>query len=298
MTDVTRRVFGLFGDLRDNNGNIYIHPEARAAAVNYIQVRNAEAGVAVGIHALGSDTNIALNLRPKGNLGVLIDDANNHALTVIGSAASGVRLVSSGDIIFQSPVSVEVIRLQKTNGNILIGALTAVGTNATKVIGMPVGTPPITSPASAAQLWVADVGGIADKAGFHMRDETGNSGPIAFANVVEYTKAASDTITANQLYGGQITNYGQSGDATLTLPAAVLGMNFSVILGTTVANFYNIDPAAGDSIYLDGATTGDGKYVGVASAALGNAIRFTTFTTAGGVAWFATTISGTWVAEA
>lgn len=115
----------------------------------------------------------------------------------------------------------------------------------------------------------------------------------------EDVEAATDTLTANQCSGGLINNYGQANDATLTLPAAAAGMSFIVILGTTVAKYFRLDPNASDSIYLDGATTGDGKYVGVASAALGNAIQFVAFQTgATAYDWYATTISGVWVAEA
>ncbi len=57
---------------------------------------------------------------------------------------------------------------------------TTFGTNAATVVSVAVGTAPTTSPGSTAQLWVADQDGVAAKARFHMRDEAGNSGPIAF----------------------------------------------------------------------------------------------------------------------
>ena len=115
----------------------------------------------------------------------------------------------------------------------------------------------------------------------------------------EEIEPATDNIAAAQCYGSVINNYGQSGDATLTLPAAARGMNFTVILGTTVANYFRLDPNASDSVYLDGVTTGDGKYVGVASAAAGNAIQFVAFQTgASAYDWLATTVSGAWVQEA
>jgi hypothetical protein len=107
------------------------------------------------------------------------------------------------------------------------------------------------------------------------------------------------TLTANQCAGKQITNYGQAGDVTLTLPAAAAGYNFLWIAGDAQANYYRIDPGANDSIYLDGVTTGDGKYVGLTTVAIGNAIYFCTVQTGSGTYdWFATTIFGAWAAEA
>jgi len=115
----------------------------------------------------------------------------------------------------------------------------------------------------------------------------------------EDVEIVSDTLTANQCSGGVINNYGQTADAVLTLPAIAVGYNFTVVIGTTVAKYYRIDPNASDSIYLDGVTTGDGKYVGVVSAALGNAIQFVAVQTgASTYDWFATTVAGPWVAEA
>ena len=118
----------------------------------------------------------------------------------------------------------------------------------------------------------------------------------------EDVEAATDTLSVNQCSGGLINNYGQdaaNADITITLPAAAEGYNFTVILGDSQANFYNIDPNANDSIYLDGVTTGDGKYVGIAAAVKGACIQFFTFQTgAAAYDWAAVTISGAWVAQA
>ena len=115
----------------------------------------------------------------------------------------------------------------------------------------------------------------------------------------EEIEPATDNISAAQCRGSIINNYGQANDAALTLPAIAAGMHFTVILGTTVAKYFRIDPNASDSIYLDGVTTGDGKYCQVASAAAGNAIQFVAFQTgASAWDWFAATVSGAWVAEA
>ena len=116
--------------------------------------------------------------------------------------------------------------------------------------------------------------------------------------IKEVVKASGGSITALDCSGTIVNNYGQSADATLTLPAAATGLSFVVALGTTVAKYYRIDPDAGDQIFLDGTGAGDGKYVGIASAAAGKAISFMAIKTGeSSYDWIATTISGTWAAE-
>jgi len=66
-------------------------------------------------------------------------------------------------------------------GNSVLAALTGnvgirtstFGTNADAVFAVGSGTAPTTSPADAAQMWVADQNGVAGKAAWHLRDETG-----------------------------------------------------------------------------------------------------------------------------
>lgn len=129
-------------------------------------------------------------------------------------------------------------------------------------------------------------------------DGTGALFYAACATPDANVEPATDLLTATQCSGGLINNYGQAADVTLILPAAAAGLNFTVVLGTTVAKYFRLDPQAGDSIYLGGATTGDGKYVGIASAAAGAAISFVAFQTgATTYDWFAGIAAGSWVAE-
>jgi hypothetical protein len=117
---------------------------------------------------------------------------------------------------------------------------------------------------------------------------------------IEYVFTANDTLTAAECTGSIINNRGQSAnDITLTLPAAAEGLNFTVVLGTSVAKYFHLDPDASDSIYLNGATTGDGHYVGLAAALIGAVISFVAFETgAGAYDWYASTVYGNWVQEA
>jgi hypothetical protein len=113
----------------------------------------------------------------------------------------------------------------------------------------------------------------------------------------EDIEPATDTLTAEQVMGGQINNDGQTDDATITLPAAAKGMSFLVTLGTTVAKYYRIDPNADDYICLDGTPDADGHYCGIASAVNGAAISFRAYQVGGAYNWMAVTVSGTWVCE-
>ena len=114
----------------------------------------------------------------------------------------------------------------------------------------------------------------------------------------EEIESATDNVSAAQCYGSVINNYGQSDNATLTLPAAAVGMHFTVILGTTVAKYYRLDPNANDYIILDGVASTDGKYVGVASATIGGTISFRSVQTgASEYNWVAYTSTGAWAAE-
>ena len=117
--------------------------------------------------------------------------------------------------------------------------------------------------------------------------------------LAEIIKASSGTLTAQEMTGTQVNNLGQTLDVTLTLDPAATGLHFMFVAGTTVAKYYRFDPNASDCIYLDGAKLYDGKYVGFASIAAGNACFVQAFQTATGVYdWHITTVSGSLVAEA
>jgi hypothetical protein len=114
----------------------------------------------------------------------------------------------------------------------------------------------------------------------------------------EVIKTATGSLSALDVSGTIINNYGQADDVTLTLPTAAAGLSFTVILGTSVGKYFRIDPQAADKIYLDGTGGDDGEYVGIANAVAGSAISFAAFQTgAGAFDWLATSISGPWAAE-
>ena len=97
--------------------------------------------------------------------------------------------------------------------------------------------------------------------------------------IKEQIVASNATLTRGQMFGGQINTYGQTDDTTITLLAIEKGMNFCVVIGTTVAKYLRIDPNGSDSIYDGTTTAGDGKYFGFTSAVVGQKICFEAFQT-------------------
>ena len=90
--------------------------------------------------------------------------------------------------------------------------------------------------------------------------------------------AATGDLTAAQVNGSLITNYGQGAAATLTLPAAAAGYNCIVVVSTT-GNALHIKAGASDKLYLDGVALDDGDKASLAVPALGNTLTCFTFQT-------------------
>lgn len=110
----------------------------------------------------------------------------------------------------------------------------------------------------------------------------------------QITQAATDTLTAAEVSGTVISNYGQEAENTQTLPAAAAGYNGMVIIGTAGAGAFHLKAGAGDKIYLDGTALDDGDKVSIATPAVGNYFSFWSFQTgASSYDWIVTTGAGT-----
>ena len=180
------------------------------------------------------------------------------------------------------------------NGNVGFSTATF-GTSATNTTGVAEGTDATTSPANMAQMVVKNVGGVADKCAFHMRDEAGNNGPIGFSNILEVAFPSTGTMAANNVYGVRHTNYGQTDDAIMTFLAAAAGQGGSINMATTVAKYFRLTPPSGTFFLLDGAPLSVDQSVQVASAALGQRIDWDVIQT-GAATWQIQlwTVSGPW----
>lgn len=115
--------------------------------------------------------------------------------------------------------------------------------------------------------------------------------------IKEQIVASNATLTRDVMFGGQINTYGQNADTTITLLAIEKGMNFCVVVGTTVAKYLRVDPNASDSIYDGTTTAGDGKYFGVTSAAVGQKICFEAFQTGASSYDWSVSYLGAWASE-
>ena len=114
----------------------------------------------------------------------------------------------------------------------------------------------------------------------------------------EVVKTSSGSLTADECKGTLINNYGQAADVALALPAAAVGLGFTVCLATTVANYFRFTPDTGEIIALDGASTGADKYIQIASAVKYSQIQlYTVQTGASTYEWVANTVVGTWEQE-
>lgn len=71
------------GDIVDANNNELLEADTVASAVNYVRLANAATGSAPTLSAVGDDTNVALQLTPKGSAVVLLGTSST------GTVASG-----------------------------------------------------------------------------------------------------------------------------------------------------------------------------------------------------------------
>lgn len=211
--------------------------------------------------------------------------------TIYGSAASGGDLTIEGS----SNATNGDVFIQPTDGNVGIKQ-SSFGTSAVGVLGIGSGTAPSTSPADAAQIWVQDEGAVAAKAALYMRDEAGNSGPVAFATQVVINQAATDTLTINEVMGTTITNYGQAAENTQTLCAAAAGYKATVRILTSGAGAFHLKAGASDKIYLNGTALDDGDKVSLAAPAIGDQLSIESIQTgASAYDWLVLTENGLWI---
>jgi len=112
------------------------------------------------------------------------------------------------------------------------------------------------------------------------------------------TKATTGTLAAAEMDGRAINNRAQADDCIITIDSAAEGRSFTVMLSTTVANFYRLVPNGNDKILLDGNPGANGAYVQIASCVQGATIQFIAFESATGVYdWLALSGPGSWQAE-
>jgi hypothetical protein len=112
------------------------------------------------------------------------------------------------------------------------------------------------------------------------------------------TKATSAALTAAEVSGTKIDNYGQKEDVDLALPPGVDGYSFAFDAATTVAKHVRFDPCGSEHIWLNGEDQGAGKYVQFDPVAEGNRVAFHCIKGSdGNLKWRADVITGAMTAE-
>jgi hypothetical protein len=92
------KIGSIEGEINDDNGNVQIKFDGLASAVNYVSIANAATTGAPSITAVGGDTNIDLNLQPKGSGQVILDNLTFPAAD--GSADDYLKTDGSGNLAF------------------------------------------------------------------------------------------------------------------------------------------------------------------------------------------------------
>jgi len=156
-------------------GNFFMSTDGRkiksAGGTTYLLPYSGNTSQTLRISPLGSATEAYLQLygQESNSVGTRGEYYQSGVNTIFRNQTLGGG--SQGYISFEQDSSVR--QRIDTSGNILTGGLTSAGTSAAKNLVIGEGTAPTTSPANATALWSANIGGVADKNGLHMRAEDG-----------------------------------------------------------------------------------------------------------------------------
>ncbi len=109
------------GDVLDANGNEILEFDTVASAVNQVRIANSAASSPVVISAAGDDTNIGLDLDPKGTgaLRVLSAATTGNAVDIVGAALTtgkGIDLSDLGAITTGKALHIDATGVTQTDG--------------------------------------------------------------------------------------------------------------------------------------------------------------------------------------
>ena len=123
------------------------------------------------------------------------------------------------------------------------------------------------------------------------------SGTVS-AGIPRVEKPAGGTLTAQQCMGCLVDTKGQTDDATLKLAPIAEGMHGTLVIETTVAKYYRLDPQDTEIIRFDDTVLTAGYYVGMASAVAGGKLVFMAEYSGTTLIWDVRTVSGSFAAQA
>lgn len=111
----------IVGDVIDTNGNELLKVSATASAVNELTLANAATGNSPTLSATGDNTNIGINLTPKGTGGVVFPAGavGTPAITTSGDTNTGI-FFPAADTVAVATGGTEAMRINSSN-NVGIG---------------------------------------------------------------------------------------------------------------------------------------------------------------------------------
>ena len=109
------------------------------------------------------------------------------------------------------------------------------------------------------------------------------------------TKTSNGTMSTSDVTYTVVSNYGQSSEMTLNLPAAAAGYRFDFFVGAT-GYALHFKSNANDKLYINGTPTDDGDKISLTNPSIGNSCTFYSFVTGSDVYdWYCHTMSGNWL---
>ena len=251
--------------IRDESGNEQLIFETTGSAVNHIDITNAATGSGPEIGAVGDDSNINLELRPKGTGEIQIGTGAANA-TLTSSGAHDLILdtnggTNSGNITITDAANGNITATPNGTGTVVVGGNTNPGTLVLNCESNSHGIKLQSPPHSSSQSYTLKfpTGNVTADRFLKVASITGSGttavGQLSFAEVSGGTswqavKTSSFTAVAGEGYFVNTT----SGVITMTLPAGTIGDEIVFIdyAGTFDSNTFTI--AADGSEKINGST--------------------------------------------
>jgi len=251
--------------IRDENGNEQLIFETTGSAVNHIDITNAATGSGPEIGAVGDDSNINLELRPKGTGEVQIGTGAATA-TLTSSGAYDLTLdtnggTNSGTITITDGANGAITATPNGTGEVVVGGNTNPGTLVLNCESNSHGIKLQSPPHSSSQSYTLKfpTGNVTADRFLKVASITGSGttavGQLSFAEVSGGTswqavKTSNFTAAAGEGYFVNTT----SGAITMTLPAGSIGNEIVFIDYAGTFDSYALTIAADGSEKIAGST--------------------------------------------
>jgi len=246
--------------IRDENGNEQLIFETTSSAVNHVDITNAATGSGPEIGAVGDDSNINLELRPKGTGEIMIGTGSATA-TLTSSGAYDLTLdtnggTNSGTITITDGANGAITATPNGTGEVVVGGNTNPGTLVLNCESNSHGIK-LQSPAhSASQSYTLKfpTGNVTAGTFLKVNSITGSGttavGQLSFAAAgTSWQAVKTSTFTASAGEGYFVNT--TSGVITMNLPAGTLGDEIAFIdyAGTFDSNTFTVSANGSEKIH-------------------------------------------------